>query len=53
MVRTHEKIILFSLVVIFSLFHLDNFFFWDNIVQLSVPANWYFENGWYSLLFAR
>ncbi|MFW6351792.1 MAG: hypothetical protein ACOC2E_05360, partial [Bacteroidota bacterium] len=48
MIRTREKITLFLLVILFSLFHLDNFFFWDNIVQLSVPANWYYENGFSS-----
>jgi hypothetical protein len=25
-------------------------FFWDNVMQLSVPANWYFDNNFSSLL---
>jgi hypothetical protein len=49
MIHTRVKIFLFILVVVFSLFHLNNFFFWDNIVQLSVPANWYFDHGFSSL----
>src|SRR6056297_623499 len=37
--------ILLVLSVIWAFLHCDKYFFWDNIVQLSVPANWYFENG--------
>jgi multisubunit Na+/H+ antiporter MnhB subunit len=38
-------IILFLICLVFTLFQLNNFFFWDNIIQVSVPANWYFENN--------
>lgn len=40
-----EVIIFAVLSLAFTLLHLDNPFFWDNIIQMSVPANWYFENG--------
>jgi hypothetical protein len=37
-----------SLLFLFSfilLYYTKNFpFYWDNIVQISVPANWYYEN---------
>lgn len=34
---------LFSFLLI--LFTLKNPFYWDNIVQISVPANWYYETN--------
>lgn len=36
---------LFVLSVVLILFTLKNPFYWDNIVQTSVPANWYFETN--------
>jgi hypothetical protein len=37
-----------SLLLLFSvilLYYTKNFpFYWDNIIQISVPANWYYEN---------
>ena len=29
----------------YILFSSDNSFFWDSVVQVSVPANWYFEHN--------
>jgi hypothetical protein len=40
-----EIIGLFLASSIFIFSQQDNFFFWDNIVQLSIPANWYFDNN--------
>lgn len=37
--------ILFVLSIILILFTLKNPFYWDNIVQTSVPANWYYETN--------
>lgn len=39
------NILLFAVSVILILFTLKNPFYWDNTVQISVPANWYFETN--------
>jgi len=36
---------LFIFSFVFTLCHLHKFFFWDTIIQISIPANWYFENN--------
>lgn len=38
-------ILLFVLCFGFTLVNSKHFFFWDNIVQISVPANWYYDNN--------
>lgn len=40
-----EKAYFFLISVFFTLIFSDGIFFWDNIVQLSVPANFYYEHG--------
>ncbi len=40
-----EKFCLFVISLFFVLIHSDGIFFWDNIAQLSVPADYYFDNG--------
>ena len=34
---------LISLLIVFN--GLDFPFYWDNVVQISVPANWYYETN--------
>lgn len=29
----------------FSLLHSGNFFFWDTVTEVSIPANWYYDNN--------
>ncbi|MCF6212755.1 MAG: hypothetical protein L3J45_01880 [Flavobacteriaceae bacterium] len=36
-------LLIFSIILVFST--RNNPFYWDNIIQLSVPANWYFETN--------
>lgn len=42
---SYEKLFFLSISVIFALIFRNGIFFWDNIAQLSVPANYYFEHG--------
>ncbi len=35
----------FTVSLIFTLLNSNKFFFWDTISQISVPANWYYENN--------
>lgn len=44
-----EKFYLFMISLFFVLIHAQGFFFWDNVVQLSVPANFYYENNFKEL----
>jgi len=43
--RTIKVVIYFLVSLSFTLFNSDNPFFWDSIVQVSIPANWYFEHN--------
>jgi len=40
----------FALSLAFTLLHSHNSFFWDSVNQVSVPANWYFDNNFRHLL---
>lgn len=40
-----EKLYLFLISLFFVLIHSAGFFFWDNVVQLSVPANFYYDHN--------
>lgn len=40
----------FTISLIFTLLSSNHFFFWDSISQISIPANWYYENG-FKLIF--
>ncbi len=40
-----EKLYLFLISLFFVLIHSEGFFFWDNVVQLSVPANFYYDHN--------
>lgn len=42
--RNYEIIALFLFSLIFVWFSSGFFFFWDNIAQLSVPANYYYDS---------
>ena len=39
-----------SATILFVLLKSGYGFFWDNVMQLSVPANWYYDNNFSSLL---
>jgi hypothetical protein len=39
---------LLFLSIVFTLIHSNNFFFWDTISQISVPANWYYDTNFHS-----
>jgi hypothetical protein len=40
------KVLLFFLFSLtFTLFNTNKFFFWDSISQISIPANWYYDNN--------
>ncbi len=41
--------ILFFFALAFTLTTSGGFFFWDNVIQISAPANWYYENNFSSL----
>ena len=36
-------ILLFVLTLLFTWLNKDHFFFWDNVMQLSAPSNWYLD----------
>jgi hypothetical protein len=43
---TKFRFILFiAITLFFTLLNADKFFFWDSISQISVPANWYYDNN--------
>jgi hypothetical protein len=45
-VSTTVKFLLFFTVsLVFVIASRNNFFFWDTITQVSVPANWYFDTS--------
>lgn len=43
------NISIFLSTLLICILKLDNIFFWDNIVQLSIPANWYYDNNFANL----
>lgn len=43
--RRSQLFLLFLLTFVFTLLNINKFFFWDNITEISVPANFYFENN--------
>lgn len=47
--KTYNKLfyIFFALLgsLLFFVISKDNFFYWDNISQISIPANWIYENS--------
>ncbi|MCD4768867.1 MAG: hypothetical protein K8R35_01705, partial [Bacteroidales bacterium] len=44
-IKIPDSVLILLLSVAFLIFHSNNVFFWDNIVQISISANWYFENN--------
>jgi hypothetical protein len=43
--KTFRKLFFFSVSLLFVIVNRNNFFFWDTITQVSVPANWYYDNN--------
>lgn len=43
--RTGKAALFFILSIIFTTLTSEHPFFWDSILQVSVPANWYFEHN--------
>ena len=43
--RTIKLVFYIVVSLSFTLFNSDNSFFWDSILQVSVPANWYFDHN--------
>ncbi|MGM5469636.1 hypothetical protein ACS386_05115 [Flavobacteriaceae bacterium LMO-SS05] len=42
------EILLFLFTLVLVIISIDNPFYWDNIVQISIPAHWYYENNFNS-----
>jgi hypothetical protein len=43
--RTARTILFIGVSLGFTLLHANKFFFWDSISQISIPANWYYDNN--------
>jgi hypothetical protein len=43
--KIYRTILFFAIALIFNLLSSNNFFFWDTISQISIPANWYYDNN--------
>ena len=43
--RTIRSAMFFIAALSFTLLNSGNSFFWDSVVQVSLPANWYFDNN--------
>ena len=43
--RIYRAILFIGISLGFTLLHANKFFFWDTISQISIPANWYYDNN--------
>jgi len=43
--RIYRAILFIGISLGFTLLHINKFFFWDSISQISIPANWYYDNN--------
>lgn len=43
--RIYWIILFIGISLGFTLLHANKFFFWDSISQISIPANWYYDNN--------
>jgi len=44
-------IFIFLICLVFTLLHSNNFFFWDTITEVSLPANFYYDTNFHSSFF--
>lgn len=43
--RLNRTILFIAISLGFTLLNANKFFFWDSISQISIPANWYYDNN--------
>jgi len=43
--RVNRTILFIMISLGFTLLNANKFFFWDSISQISIPANWYYDNN--------